>query len=311
MDTLKLRLLTYPSVFVIYDRNVQDFALKIAGNKPSFALDATEKNKTIETVIQIQRWLLDRGATRKSLILAIGGGITSDIAGFAASIYKRGIRYAIIPTTLLSQVDASIGGKTAVNLDNIKNAIGSFREPEFVHLNADILRSLPSEQLKAGYAELLKTFIIADPLGYERAVHLISEGASIENLVPLIKQAAKIKTKITKKDPLEKGKRMVLNLGHSYGHAIEWWQQRSGVQSPYSHGEAVAIGIVMAAQKSEERGFAKSGLAAKIKADFQFCGLPTEPPCMEEDLQEALKADKKDGNFVFIRRIGSVVVRKI
>ena len=312
---LKLKLLKYPSVFVVYDRNVEDYALKIAGSKPSLAIDATEENKTMDTVLKIDRWLLNSGADRKSLLLAIGGGITTDIAGFAASIYKRGIRYANIPTTLLAQVDAATGGKTGVNLDSYKNMLGAFQLPEFVHIDTDILRTLPKRELLSGAAEMLKIFIIDDRDSYYNTLKVLSEGADPAALEPLVKKAAKIKWKMVKRDLRDEGRRMVLNLGHTYGHAVEWWQRSHAVADPYTHGEAVAIGIATAARKSEEQGIAKPGLAAKIKADLEYCGLPTELPCPEEDLNAAIENDKKAFggklNFVFIKDIGSVVVKKI
>lgn len=315
MDTLKLKLLKYPSIFVVYDRNVEDYALKIAGKRPVFVLDTSEQMKTMETVLRIERWLLEEGADRKSLLLAIGGGVTTDITGFAASIYKRGIRYANVPTTLLGQVDAGIGGKTAVNFDSYKNMLGTFRQPEFVHIDTGILRSLPEREFRSGAAEMLKTFIIADRASYDKALKVLSGGDRGSELENLIKAAGKIKSKIVRKDPEEEGRRRALNLGHTYGHAIEWWQQTHNPTETYTHGEAVAIGIIQAARKSEENGIAKPGLADKLKADFNYCGLPTELPCLEEDLSEAVKADKKAEkgklHFVFIKDIGSVVVKKI
>ena len=150
---------------------------------------------------------------------------------------------------------------------------------------------------------------------YDKALKVISEGADPKALEPLAKAAAKIKARIVKKDPRDEGRRMVLNLGHTYGHAIEWWQHAKGIANPYTHGEAVSIGMAIAARKSEEAGIAKPGLAAKIKADLNYCGFPTELPCLEEDLREALEADKKtEGgqlNFVYIKEIGSVTVKKI
>lgn len=312
---LKLKLLKYSDILVVYDRNVADFAIKIAGSKPSLAIEATEQTKTMDTVMAIDRWFLQQGADRKTLVLAVGGGITTDIVGFAAAIYKRGIRYANVPTSLLGMVDAATGGKTGVNLDSFKNMLGAFQQPEFVHIDTDYLRTLPKRELLSGAAELLKTFIIADRENYDKALKVISEGADPKALEPLVKDAAKIKARIVKKDPRDEGRRMVLNLGHTYGHAIEWWQHSKGVANPYTHGEAVSIGMAIAARKSEEAGIAKPGLAAKIKADLNYCGLPTELPCLEEDLGEALEADKKtEGgqlNFVYIKEIGSVTVKKI
>lgn len=315
MDTLKLKLLKYPSVFVVYDRNVEVYAKSVAGKRPALPIDTSEKTKTIDTVMMICGWLLENGADRSSLVLAIGGGVTTDMVGFAASIYKRGIRYANVPTTLLSQVDAGIGGKTGVNFSSFKNMIGVIRQPEFVHINIDVLRSLPDREFRSGAAEMLKTFIIADRKSYSQALNMLSGPRDFKALEPLVKEAGKIKQRIVRKDPDEKGLRRVLNFGHTYGHAIEWWQQTHGVAEPLSHGEAVAIGMIMAAEESEERGIAKAGMADKLRADFKYCQLPVNPPCSKDDLAVAVRTDKKAEsgklNFVFIKDIGSVVVKKI
>lgn len=309
-DSLKLSLFKYKHVYMVYDRNVEQFALSL-GNYPSLSITADAAHKTMNTVMDICRWLMTQHADKGALLLAVGGGTTSDIVGFAASIYKRGIRYANVPTTLLAQVDASVGGKTGVNLDGYKNMLGAIRQPEFIHISAKPLETLPEEQMLEGAAEMLKTFIICnDDENYRRAVGALSTQFNPELMNPLIKAAAKIKKKIVKKDPFEKGPRRVLNLGHTYGHAIEWCSKGT-----ISHGKAVAMGIIKAAELSEAKGIAKEGLAAQLKEDFRFCGLPTVIPFKDEELQEAIKQDKKtvDGklNFVFIERIGKVTVKKI
>ena len=316
LTSLKLTLLGYRSIFVVYDDNVREFAEKVVSGNPSMAITADEAHKTIDTAMAICRWLITNKAGRDALLLAVGGGVTLDIAGFAASIYKRGIRYANIPTTLLAMVDAGIGGKTGVNLDDYKNMVGSFRQPVFTYICTKTLDTLPKRELLSGSAELLKTFIIKDNKGnYEKALRILSGPLDIDSLSPLIEVAAKIKEKIVGRDPEDKDRRMVLNLGHTYGHAIEWWQHSNNVKDPYTHGEAVAIGIIQAARLSEERGIAKPGLAEKLKADFNYCGLPVEMPCTEEELESAVKQDKKaEGgrlNFVFIKEIGHVTVKKI
>lgn len=317
LGALPLYLHGYDSVFVVYDRNAVQYAEKISGSKFNhvkglFAVEATEERKTVDTVLAICRWLLGQGADRAALLLAVGGGITTDIAGFAAAIYKRGIPFASVPTTLLAQVDASIGGKNGVNVDNYKNMLGVMRQPVFTYICPQPLATLPDREYASGVAELLKTFIIKDAALYERAVAAVRER---EDLWDLIKAAARIKKKIVKRDPFEKGLRKVLNLGHTYGHAIEWLQHEKWTGLSYNHGEAVAIGIVKAARLSEERGIGEPGIADKIKRDFAICGLPTELPCEEEELREAIEKDKKSRggrvDFVFIRSIGDVVVRKL
>lgn len=312
---LKLTLLRYGKVFVVYDRNVLQYVEKFASGKPMFAIDATEGQKTIETVMSICRWLMSQGADRSALLLAVGGGVTSDIAGFAASIYKRGIRYVNVPTTLLAMVDAGIGGKTGVNVDGFKNMVGVINQPEFTYICPPVLQTLSAREFRSGAAEMLKTFIIKDEDNYAKALKVLSEPFSPEALEPLIEAAAKIKAGIVKKDEDETGARRMLNLGHTYGHAIEWWQAETSHPNPYTHGEAVAIGIIQAAVKSENLGKSKPGLADKLRSDFKYCGLPTELPCSDAELREAILQDKKaEGDklhFVFIKDIGKVSVEKI
>lgn len=315
--SLKLMLLKYKSVYVVYDSNVREYADKFASGHPSLQITADEVHKTMDAVLGICRWLLSQNAGRDALVIGVGGGVTTDIVGFAASIYKRGVRYANVPTTLLAMVDAGIGGKTGVNMDDLKNMLGVIRQPEFTYICTDVLKTLPEREFKSGAAELLKTFLIKDVKGsYSKALAVLSEPLDESALSPLIQQAAKIKEKIVRKDPDEKkGARRVLNLGHTYGHAIEWWQRSTGAENPYTHGEAVAIGIVFAAHKSEELGIAKPGLADKLRADFAYCGLPVALPCTEAELEEAIRQDKKmeSGklNLVLIGDVGKVVVKKV
>ena len=267
-----------PEVYVVYDRNVawvvKDFPWK------ALPIETSESRKTLETVEGICRWLVEQNASRSALILAVGGGITTDMAGFAASIYKRGIRYANLPTTLLAQVDAAIGGKTGVNLDGYKNMLGAFRMPEVTFISADVLRTLPQRELRSGLAELLKTFLLADAEAYEAALGGVTQ--------ELILKAARIKEEIVERDPFEKGERAKLNLGHTFGHAIE---HASAGSIP--HGEAVAMGIILAARLGESLGISTIGLAHKLEADFQKAGLPTECPYPLDTLKDAMAKDKK------------------
>ena len=276
---VKIHLSSEPEVYVVYDRNVawvvKDFPWK------ALPIETSESRKTLETVEGICRWLVEQNASRSALILAVGGGITTDMAGFAASIYKRGIRYANLPTTLLSQVDAAIGGKTGVNLDGYKNMLGAFRMPEATFISADVLRTLPQRELRSGLAELLKTFLLADGKAYETA---LLHGVTQE----LILKAARIKEDIVGRDPFEKGERAKLNLGHTFGHAIE---HASAGSIP--HGEAVAMGIILAARLGESLGISTIGLSRRLTADFQAVGLPTDCPYPLETLKDAMAKDKK------------------
>lgn len=294
-------------VFVVYDVQAAWVAGKVPGAKAMLALDTSEEEKTLETVSRIGRWLMESGATRHALVLAVGGGITTDMAGFAASIYKRGIRYANLPTTLLAQVDAAIGGKTGVNLDGYKNMLGAFRMPEFTFICADVLRTLPPRVLRSGLAELLKTFLLSDADAYEKA---LADGPT----QALILKAASVKEAIVGRDPYEQGERAKLNLGHTFGHAIEHEARLHG--DDISHGEAVAMGILLAARAGEEIGLSDKGLAARLAHDFGRVGLPTRCPYPLEALREAMAKDKKAlgggaVRFVIPVRPGEVVFHEM
>ena len=304
-------------VYVIYDRNVEPFALKLADGRPALAITADEDHKTMDTVLDICRWLLAQGAGRDALVWAVGGGVTTDMAGFAASIYKRGVRYANYPTTLLSQVDAGVGGKTGVNLDGYKNMIGVTKFPVYTRILPEVLQTLPARELRSGAAEMLKTFIIEDKGGnYDKAVKVLSEPEiDFGALAPLIEAAADVKRRIVEQDPYEEGLRRCLNLGHTFAHAIEWYQHTHGAEDPMTHGEAVAVGIVQAALLSERLEICKPGLADKLRADLSACGLPTKLPCPAEALEDALWKDKKAEkgiiHFVLIKKIGKVIIKDL
>ena len=307
----------YPKVFLVYDRNVAWVAQEIAAACPPAGmkvLDASEKAKDMATVLDLCSWLLEAGADRSSLLLAVGGGITTDLAGFAACIYRRGIRFAFVPTTLLAQVDAAIGGKTGVNFLDFKNMLGVIRQPEFTFECAQVLRTLPRRDFLSGAAELLKTFLI-DNTGnaYEKTVALLSAPADSATLQTLIAAAAKVKAGIVSRDEQERGERRCLNLGHTFAHAIEHEARQAGLD--ITHGEAVAVGILLAARLSEAMGLAPKGLAARLEADWTACGLPTSVPFDLGTLTAAMTKDKKaEGDtihFVLLSSIGQVEIRKI
>ena len=307
------RLQAEPELFVVYDANVAWVASQLTEALParaSMALETSEEGKTLETVQALERWLLQEDASRSALLLAVGGGITTDLVGFAAAIYKRGIRYANVPTTLLAQVDAAIGGKTGVNLDGYKNMLGAFRMPEFTVLEAAFLRTLPAREFRCGLAELLKTFLIGNGPAYTALVSSLKKPDFEEE----IRRAAAIKARIVAEDPEEHGVRAKLNLGHTFGHAIEHEARLHGAD--ITHGEAVAMGIVLAAELSERLGVAQKGMSAQLKADFSRLSLPVASPYPVEDLVEALRKDKKavaggKVKFVLLRAPGDVVLQEL
>lgn len=317
LDALTERLKPYEDrLYLIHDLNVTSWADILAKEiriNARMGVNACEDNKTVDTVSDICRFMLSTGADRDAVLVAMGGGVTTDMAGFAASIYKRGIRFVLVPTTLLSMVDAAHGGKTGVNVDGLKNMVGTFAMPLFTHVDSRFLATLGRREMLCGAAEMLKAFIIGDRERYEEAVRLFSSSTmDWDVLERLIAAAVAIKTDIVGRDRHEKGERRKLNLGHTIGHAIEWYEHRYGIESPHNHGEAVAIGIVAAARMSEERGICAPGLADKIAADFSACGLPVSLPYPMEELREAIGKDKKNiggqPRYVLIKSIGEVTI---
>lgn len=317
-DTLA-RLQAEPECYLVYDRNAAWVASSLMERLPvrgSLAIETSEEGKTLETVQSLERWLLQADATRGAILLAVGGGITTDLVGFAAAIYKRGIRYANFPTTLLAQVDAAIGGKTGVNLDGYKNMLGAFRMPEFTVLEASFLRTLPAREWRGGLAEMLKTFLIGDGSAYHQVITSMKNAQFLDatGFMDAIRRAAEIKADIVAADPEEHGERVKLNLGHTFGHAIEHEARLHG--DDISHGEAVAMGIILAAGLSERLGVAQNGLSARLRADFAQAGLPADSPYPAEDLLEALRKDKKAAaggkvKFVLLRAPGDVVLQEL
>ena len=333
-------------VFVIYDENLFWVAQEVisslreacgeAAVRGCIGLETSEEGKTMETVLALERQLLEADATRGALLVAVGGGITTDMVGFTAAIYKRGIRYANIPTTLLAMVDAAIGGKTGVNLDGYKNMLGAFCMPEFTLVCPQVLQTLPERECKAGLAEMLKTFLLADGALYREAVKLFSaapcanpalfahgEGETTRPCAKpalfahgeaeFIGRAAEIKAAIVQRDPLEHGERAKLNLGHTFGHAIEHTAREKGAD--ISHGEAVAMGILLAARVSEGAGIAPGGLTSELTRDFSAVGLPTPCPYPLQELVVAMHKDKKAIGrqvlFVLPQTPGKVVLKEM
>ena len=206
----------------------------------TIVIPAGEEHKDIFTATEIWKQLLQRKINRNGLIINLGGGVVNDMGGFCASVWKRGIDFIQIPTTLLAMVDASCGGKTGVNLDGIKNQIGTFKTPLAVIIDPVFLNTLPQREFLSGIAEMLKHAIISEDKRYFQQLSKIKTPTS-NNISPLIEQAITIKNKIILQDPNEKNIRRILNFGHTFGHAIESWSQTT--KTPLLHGEAIAMGM--------------------------------------------------------------------
>lgn len=312
-------------IFVVCDRAVAHLVPRLGLDASVLELEASEEKKSLRTVEEICRALLEGGADRKSFVLALGGGIISDMAGFAASIYMRGIRFAYVPTTLLAMTDAAIGGKTGVNFLSYKNILGSFTEPCFTWMAAASLEGLPRREVLSGAAEMLKSFIIDNVDGaYSTALEFFRtaslpercDAATAARLLPLARAAAGVKAGIVSRDFRESGERKLLNLGHSFAHAIEHLAQTGADGNVgISHGEAVSMGIVLAARLSCALGYAPKGFDSSLEADFAAAGLRVKCPYAPRQLVQAMSRDKKAEagtlSFVLMRGISDVFVEKL
>lgn len=321
MDDLFSLLDNEREVIAVIDKNVDEVYGKFIDYR-KIIIDVSEEKKTTTTVEYVIGELLAYEATKNCLLIGIGGGVTTDLVGFVASIFKRGIRFAFVPTSLIGQIDASIGGKSGVNFMGYKNVIGVINQPEFSYVNISLLKSLPEWEFASGISEMLKIFIIGDQEAYEKAVNLFGNkrifhendfyGEEFSAFMYLVVRAIEIKCSIVKDDVNEKGVRKKLNLGHTFGHAIEKCEIAEEVAH---HGEAVSVGMVIAAKISEKLRYLPHGIAQRIKADLDSIGLPTESPVPEHKLITTIRNDKKREdnsiNFVFINKIGSVQVEKI
>ena len=255
-----------------------------------FRFSQGEGSKNLDTVREMLSEMLRNGFTRSDCIAAVGGGVAGDMAGFAAACYMRGIDFYNIPTTLLSQVDSSIGGKTAVDLDGVKNAVGFFYQPKAVVVDPETLRTLSERQLRAGLAEAVKMAATSDALLFER---IESGNALKEDLIPVIYAALQIKKDVVEQDPKERGLRRVLNFGHTIGHAVE-----SAERGRLLHGECVSIGMVpMCGPECRDR----------MRSALKRYGLPVETGLGRDELLPFLLHDKKRDSD----KIGVVLVDRI
>lgn len=264
-----------------------------------------EVSKNIENYIKILGFLSENKLSRGDTVVALGGGMVGDIAGFAASTYLRGIRFVQIPTTLLAMVDSSVGGKAAVNLDSGKNQAGTFFQPDLVVCDPDLLSSLPDDIFRDGCAEVVKYGVIADGRLFD-----MLKGPLGPQLGEVIERCLTIKSRLVYEDEFDTGPRQLLNFGHTFGHAVE---KCSGYG--VSHGKAVAIGMVMAAHVAEKMGVCSSDCRIKIKDTVTSFGLPHKTDLREAELLSAMISDKKRSleeiTLVLPEEIGSCILKKI
>ena len=257
-------------------------------------LEPGEQTKSLESYSQLCRTLIQRGATRKSTLIAFGGGVIGDLVGFTAATYMRGVDYIQIPTTLLAQIDSSVGGKTGVDLPEGKNLVGAFNPPREVQIDVSLLNTLPIKQFQSGLAEILKTGLIQSPT-LANALTKTPLTPNDLRLSSIIEECVAIKARIVQEDEFEmKGLRAQLNFGHTIGHALEQLTE----YRTYTHGEAIAIGMVIETQIAELLGIAKSGLTSEVESLMRSHGLPTNAVELKEAdrIIEAMRKDKKSAN---------------
>ena len=310
----RLRALHAPCrVGIVTDSNVAPLyvkplseALLQAGFEPvSIVIPAGEAHKTLQTYGEIQSFMVEKGLTRADLFCALGGGVVGDLTGFAAATYQRGVPFVQLPTTLLCAVDASVGGKTAVDLPEGKNLVGAFHQPLCVLCDTDTFQSLDEARWADGAAEALKHGLIADRALFER----MKGGAWRADIEAVVARNIEIKRAFVEGDERDQGKRKLLNFGHTLGHAAE-------LQSGFalSHGQAVAIGIVLEARAAHRMGFG-ADVAKEIIGAAQNNGLPVACPCGAEALMKAVLRDKKrEGDAIevgYLKEIGQGALKKL
>ncbi|WP_396187226.1 3-dehydroquinate synthase [Flavobacterium sp.] len=310
----------YSNIFIIVDNNTEEFCL--SKFLPYLQTDLTieimefeagEPNKNIETCVQLWNVLTELGADRKSLVINLGGGVVTDLGGFVASTFKRGVDFIHIPTTLLSMVDASVGGKNGVDLGNLKNQIGVINVPKMVLIDTQYLDTLSKSEMRSGLAEMLKHGLIYDKDYWEKFLDL--KAIDFADFDELIYRSVEIKNEIVTEDPTEKNIRKALNFGHTLGHAIESYFLENENKTTLLHGEAIAIGMILESYISLEKGLLTSNEYQVIKSTIKAI---YDAVVFEENdiapILELLIHDKKNeyGNiqFALIDGIGKIKINQ-
>jgi 3-dehydroquinate synthase len=313
-------------VAIVTDATVATYHLKAlvesfgAACLGTVILPAGEATKSFAMLAHLTEKLLETGLERGDLVVALGGGVIGDLTGFSASILRRGVRFVQIPTTLLAQVDSSVGGKTGINTPQGKNLAGAFHQPSLVLADTDLLSTLPLRQLRAGYAEVIKYGLLGDARFFSRLEARWQGlfGNDLAELTNAIETSVRAKAAIVARDETETGERMLLNLGHTFGHALEAW---AGYSDRLLHGEAVAIGMAQAFRFSATRGLVSTAVAARVETHLRAVGLPTRvadipgPDAPEvATLVRLMGQDKKvqrgQMTFILVHGIGAAFVSR-
>lgn len=297
-------------IFFLADENTHELCLppllSLLDNVKNYEvveIPAGESSKCVEILYQVWMSLSEMGADRNSLLINCGGGVVTDLGGFVAATYKRGIRFINIPTSLLSMVDASVGGKTGIDLGSLKNQVGTFSDAEIVNICPHFLATLPANELCSGFAEMLKHALIADEKQWNALSKI--EKLSPETVAPFLEDSIKVKAKVVAQDPTEKGLRRILNAGHTIGHAVESFYMDS--KNPIMHGKAVALGLIIESHLAMQKGLLSKDELTQLTSVIKKWYAPIEIPSAKT-LEELMKHDKKNQNneikFVLLSKIG-------
>lgn len=304
----RIAVITDSNVSPIYGQVIIDALTHEGFAAKLLVVPAGEKSKSLEQATILYDRLAELGLTRSDGIIALGGGVIGDLAGFVASTYMRGVHFLQIPTTLLAQVDSSIGGKTAVNTGNAKNLVGTFAQPAGVLIDPELLRSLPLYRVQEGIAEIIKSAAIADDQLWQKLAELQDETALLDHAEQVITAALTVKRKVVEEDPFDHGSRLMLNFGHTIGHGLE-----KTAAFEISHGAGVAIGMVMITQHAESIGLSPKGTTAQLIEMISKFHLPTQSESVDKDqLYQAITHDKKTrGNqlkIILLKKIGQAKI---
>lgn len=307
----KIAIISDTNVFPIYGEHIQK-QLEATYEVVNYVVPAGEKSKSLAMAAVLYDFLAEKQFTRSDGIIALGGGVVGDLAGFVASTYMRGIAFVQVPTSLLAQVDSSIGGKTAVNGPKAKNMIGTFAQPDGVLIDPETLQTLPERRIQEGIAEIIKCGAISDKSLWDDLVAFTGITDLVAHSESVIEKALRVKKKVVEEDQYDNGSRLLLNFGHTIGHAIE----NTAGYGKISHGEAVAIGMVQISRKAEMRREMPEGITAQIIAMNQKYHLPTVyTPWQEGKLFQAITHDKKargqNLRIVLLEKIGQAKVKTI
>ncbi len=306
----KICIVTDTNVAALYLDEVREITEEACARTEVFCFPAGEENKTLDVIRSLYKILIEAGFDRHDFLLALGGGVTGDLTGYAAATYLRGISFIQVPTTLLAQIDSSIGGKTGVDFDGYKNMVGAFHQPCLVYANLSTLKSLPEDQFASGMGEVLKHGMIRDGAYYEWTIEHMDEIMERETsaLSYMVYQSCMIKKTVVEHDPEEKGERALLNFGHTIGHAIEKLKNFTLL-----HGECVALGCVAAAYISWQRGLLSEDEFYEIRDMNVGFGLPISfDGLSSEEIVKATKKDKKMNagkvRFILLKKIGKAYI---